>query len=131
MNFSPVGGISSQSYQFFERPSAIKGAAQWPEAAEPPVKPAQRATMETNSAAVMVFVGRKVPSPKPLIRPLPDSSSTLAAYQLPGFTSVKRAGAAPAGMTASITSVSDMMAASILVIRLVMAGILLRLVYSI
>ena len=60
-----------------------------------------------------------------------EAADKALAGQLPGFTSVKRAGAAPAGMTASITSVSDTMAASILVIRLVMAGILLRLVYSI
>ncbi len=79
--------------------------------------------METNSAAVIVFIGRKVPSPQPLIRPLPARAVTSAAYQLPGFTSVNRAGsAAQAGVMVNTVSVSEIRAAIALVFRSVMGA---------
>ena len=60
--FSPVGGSSSQSYHPASSAACMVPAAQWEEDEDTGSSPPHRPTMETNSAAVMVRPGRKVPS---------------------------------------------------------------------
>ena len=60
-NSSPVGGISSQSYQPALRAAWRFPAAQWPVWPVAGDRLPQRVTMATNSAALMVSLGLKVP----------------------------------------------------------------------
>ena len=62
LKVSPVGGISSQSYHPASRAAWRVPAAQWPVWPSAGESPAIRAVTVTNSALVMIPLGRKAPS---------------------------------------------------------------------